>query len=80
MALDRQVFLAAVAAMAAGCELPTEKCGGGDSGSTSNCITDTGTKEGSTTDTDPTPTQEGYTGYSYGTTTYGYSYGYGYSY
>lgn len=69
MALDRQLFLTALAAMAAGCDDVAPKCGAGGSGSsTANCITDSGspTTEGYTT---PPPTGEGsyssYSSYSY---------------
>jgi hypothetical protein len=71
MALDRTMFLAAMAAMAAGCE-DVGKCGGGDSG-TSNCaVVHSGTTEGTPT---PTPTTEGYggSGSYYYSTSYSYS-------
>lgn len=76
MALDRQVFLTALAALAAGCDDLTQKCGSGGSGSTAaSCAAHTGgpTTEGYTT---PTPTGEGgsyYSGYGYSYSSYSYS-------
>jgi hypothetical protein len=76
VALDKNVFLAALAAFGTfACDTAGTKCGG-DSGLTDGCSDSglTGTGETPTTPTTPTSgTNEGTYGYS------GYSYGYSYS-